>query len=226
MSSLLLFLSCNEHYNYNDIESIEKHTIKKTLNLDDLSKAKRLIESLIIKNRDELSKKNDTSIFDKYSKWSDELGSNITLDSRLEDRMNNDYNENINFLINNGLISIQEKNAIENLKNNLNSNLSFNSSINNFISELNILNLNTEKVENYINFVNSLIIVDHLEPQYFNANTGSRSTLFGSCLSASIGLGIAFVGLATLEVGSAGLATGVAAAGFIWASGEWGAACK
>ncbi|MFL0152888.1 hypothetical protein V2632_16610, partial [Tenacibaculum maritimum] len=105
LSSLLLFLSCNEHYNYNDIESIEKHTIKKTLNLDDLSKAKRLIESLIIKNRDELSKKNDTSIFDKYSKWSDELGSNITLDSRLEDRMNNDYNENINFLINNGLIS-------------------------------------------------------------------------------------------------------------------------
>ncbi|MFL0093053.1 hypothetical protein, partial [Tenacibaculum maritimum] len=56
--------------------------------------------------------------------------------------------------------------------------------------------------------------------------SGSRSTLFGSCLSASIGLGIAFVGLATLEVGSAGLATGVAAAGFIWASGEWGAACK
>ena len=50
--------------------------------------------------------------------------------------------------------------------------------------------------------------------------------LFGSCASASVGLGIAFLGLATLTAASGGLATGVAVGGFIWASGEWGAACK
>jgi len=67
------------------------------------------------------------------------------------------------------------------------------------------------------------------DPDYFkDSNSTSKSTglFFGSCLSASIGVEIAFGGLVTIEVGSCGAATAFAIAGFIWASSEWGAGCK
>ncbi|WP_347053739.1 hypothetical protein [Flavobacterium olei] len=62
---------------------------------------------------------------------------------------------------------------------------------------------------------------------YKGSNLTSKISgeLFDSYLSASIGVGIVFVGLATIELRSFGAATGVSVAGFIWASAEWGAAC-
>jgi hypothetical protein len=65
------------------------------------------------------------------------------------------------------------------------------------------------------------------DPDFFKGGSiTGKSALFGSCLSASIGVGIAFVGLATIEVGSFGVATGACVAGFLWTAAEWGAACK
>ncbi len=56
-------------------------------------------------------------------------------------------------------------------------------------------------------------------------NIMAGSGFWSGCGGATVGLVFGFAGLATLEVGSGGLATGIVVGGWLAASSAWGAAC-
>jgi hypothetical protein len=56
-------------------------------------------------------------------------------------------------------------------------------------------------------------------------NIMAGSGFWSGCGGATVGLAFGFAGLATLEVGSGGLATGIVVGGWLAASSAWGAAC-
>lgn len=140
--------------------------------------------------------------------------------------MDNSYEENIKLLRDLNLISLSEIRVIDKFTKQISTTHNFEKSINDFSKSILNLTLSITKKQKYINFIDGLRILNQMEPEYFKDSLTPEDALFGSCLSASIGVGIAFVGLATIEVGSFGLATGAAVVGFIWASAEWGKACK
>ncbi|WP_127340645.1 hypothetical protein [Flavobacterium cupreum] len=150
----------------------------------------------------------------------------MKIDSGTLSIMDNSYEENIKLLKDLNLISPLEITVIDNFSKQINTTHNFEKSINDFSKSILNLPLSITKKQKYINFIDGLRILNQMEPEYFKDSLTPEDALFGSCLSASIGVGIAFVGLATIEVGSFGLATGAAVVGFIWASAEWGKACK
>lgn len=150
----------------------------------------------------------------------------MKIDSRTLSIMDNSYQENIKLLKDLNLIDPLEIPIIDNLNKQIHTTHNFETSINDFSKSILNLPLPIIKKQKYINFIDGLRILNQMEPEYFKDSLTPEDALFGSCLSASIGVGIAFVGLATIEVGSFGLATGAAVVGFIWASAEWGKACK
>jgi hypothetical protein len=152
---------------------------------------------------------------------------NIKIDmaAGLEVVMDNSYEQNIQLLKNKNLISEQEIKISDNFKNQLINTSNFNLSISNFETSIKKLPLSTIKLQKYMAIIDGLKVLNTSYPDYFSNKLQPGDPFFGSCASASVGLGIAFVGLATIEVGSFGLATGIAVGGFLWASAEWGAAC-
>ncbi|PJJ07108.1 hypothetical protein CLU83_0253 [Flavobacterium sp. 1] len=126
------------------------------------------------------------------------------------------------------LFTTQELATVSTLKDELLNTKNFDTSISHFESAILLLPMSSKKLQRFYNFIDGLKVINNYDPDFFKGVTltsKKNGGFFGSCASASIGVGIAFVGLATIEVGSFGAATGVAVAGFIWASAEWGAAC-
>ncbi|AZA47750.1 hypothetical protein EG346_05895 [Chryseobacterium carnipullorum] len=95
-----------------------------------------------------------------------------------------------------------------------------------FERNIGTLTLSEKKKQIFSNFVDTLTLINYNTPNYFEVASSTTGRLFGSCLSATIGFGIAAGCLATIEVGSWGTATVLTCAGYVWASGEWVAACR
>ncbi|WP_149206297.1 hypothetical protein [Flavobacterium johnsoniae] len=152
----------------------------------------------------------------------------IEIDSRTSHILDQTYEQNIQYLNDLNLFTSTELATVTIFKDELLNTKNFDTSITNFENAILSLPMTNKKLQRFYNFIDGLKVMNEYDPDFFKGNsfTSKSNGLFGSCLSASIGVGIAFVGLATIEVGSFGLATGVAVAGFIWASAEWGAACK
>ncbi|MEO7976908.1 hypothetical protein [Flavobacterium sp.] len=152
----------------------------------------------------------------------------IEIDDRTAPILDQTYEENIQYLDDLNLFSTEELAIVTALKDDLESTNNFNISISKFEHSILALPMTNNKLQRFYNFIDALKVMNNFDPLFFNGGsiTGKSGKLFGSCLSASIGVGIAFVGLATIEVGSFGTATAFAVVGFVWASAEWGAACK
>lgn len=152
----------------------------------------------------------------------------IEIDSRTAQILDQTYEQNIQYLKDLHLFNNQELAAVTAFKDELLNTRNFNNSISHFESSILLIPMTNKKLQRFYNFIDGLKAMNDYDPNFFKGDgltSKSNGGLFGSCLSASIGVGIGFVGLATIEVGSFGTATGVAVAGFIWASAEWGAAC-
>jgi hypothetical protein len=152
----------------------------------------------------------------------------IQIDSRTSQILDQTYEENMQYLKDLHLFSLNELEAVTVFKDELIKTKNFKTSILHFENAILLLPMTKKKLQRFYNFIDGLKAMNNYDPDFFKGNINSKSTgrVFGTCLSASIGVGIAFAGLATIEVGSFGAATGIAVAGFIWASAEWGAACK
>lgn len=166
-----------------------------------------------------------------YEEYQDLLGMQgitIQIDDRTALILDQTYEENMQYMSDLHLFTAQELATVDTLKNELFNTKDFNTSIAHFENAILLLPLTIKKLQRFYNFIDGLKVMNAYDPDFFKGLTlTSKRTggLFGSCLSASIGLGFAFAGLATIEVGSFGIATGACVAGFIWASAEWGAAC-
>ncbi|MFB9107152.1 hypothetical protein [Flavobacterium gyeonganense] len=152
----------------------------------------------------------------------------IEIDDRTAPILDQTYEENIQYLDDLNLFSTEELAIVTAFKDDLESTNNFNISISKFEHAILALPMTNNKLQRFYNFIDALKVMNNFDPLFFNGGriTGKSGKLFGSCLSATIGVGIAFVGLATIEVGSFGTATAFAVVGFVWASAEWGAACK
>ncbi|WP_281633398.1 hypothetical protein [Flavobacterium luteolum] len=152
----------------------------------------------------------------------------VEIDYRTEHILDKTYEENIEYLKQLNLYSENELAAITAFKDELINTKNFKTSIFHFENAILLLPMTQKKLQRFYNLIDGLKVINAYDPEFFTKDSyTSKSTgFFGSCLSASIGLGAAFVGLATIQVGSFGVSTGVTVAGFIWASAEWGAACK
>jgi hypothetical protein len=151
----------------------------------------------------------------------------IEIDPRTVHILDQTYEENVQYMKDLHLFSDSEIAAVTIFKNELLNTNDFATSIFHFEKAISILPMTNAKSQRFYNFIDGLKAMNAYDPNYFKGTLTAKSNggLFGTCLSASIGVGIAFVGLATIEVGSFGVATGVCVAGFIWASAEWGKAC-
>lgn len=197
--------------------------------------------SKIIKTKDNQVKVKKSSLTNKtfieaapeepYLEYKDLISTQdlrIEIDSRTSHILDQTYEQNIQYLNDLHLFSTNELAAVTVFKDELLNTQNFDISILHFENAILLLPMTSKKLQRFYNFIDGLKVMNAYDPDYFKGGgtTKITSRLFGSCLSASIGVGIAFVGLATIEVGSYGTATGFAVAGFIWASAEWGAACK
>lgn len=164
-----------------------------------------------------------------YTQYRDLLATkniNIDIDARLDHIINNTFEENMQYVSDLHLYTANEIAAITAFKNELESSQNFQTSIANFENAILQLPLTFNKYQRFYYLIDALKAMYLYDPATFSGESVPTARLFGSCLSASIGLGAAFAGLAMIQVGSFGASTGLTVASFIWASAEWGAACK
>ncbi|MBB6331402.1 hypothetical protein HNP24_002352 [Chryseobacterium sediminis] len=164
--------------------------------------------------------------YDIYSQWLQQKKINAQLDPNLKSMMSFSYEENIAYLLKNNYLNTAEAEIINKLNTDLLNSVQLDVALSNFERSIGTLTLSEKKKEIFSNFVDALTIIDYNNPGYFEVNTSTTGRLFGSCLSATIGFGITAACLATVEVGSWGSATVLTCAGYVWASGEWVAACR
>jgi len=236
--SIFLISSCDnkeENLTQNKEQSIHRLTNEDIAKISNLIKIK---DTEVQAKKANLKSKTYTETFpeptpaEPYLEYVDLLAAEnlkIEVDFRTAHILDQTYEQNIQYLNDLQLFSTNELAAVTAFKDELLNTKDFNTSIFNFENAILLLPMTNKKLQRFYNLIDGLKVMNAYDPEYFKGNyLTSKSTggLFGSCLSASIGVGIAFVGLATIEIGSFGAATGVAVAGFIWASAEWGAACK
>jgi hypothetical protein len=148
----------------------------------------------------------------------------VDMDPRLEFIFGNSYQQNIQFLKSRNVITDSEIKVVDNFKNQLITTSNFNLSIINFETEIKKLPLTTIKLQKYANLIDGFKVLNNAYPGYFK-NLNPNDPITTECAEATIALGIAFVGLVTIEVGTFGVATAVAVAGFIYASALYGKYC-
>jgi hypothetical protein len=221
LSTVILFSSCSQSTD----EKINDANAYKKLSLEQLQNASKKISRISIIGKNLKNARVGVSAYEVFNNWAEEQNIDLQLDPSLELMIDETYENNINDLVSTNQINLTEKQVIDNYKNSLETGMSFDLATDNFVSAISALNLSPEKLQAYYNFVDAVSILNYMEPTFYTVNPNATSRLFGTCLSASIGVGIAFVGLATLTAASGGLATGATVVGFIWASAEWGAAC-
>lgn len=229
---LFLISSCEtkEDSLSNDTKAIHRLTDEDIVTVSNAIKAK---DAQLAAKRIGLANKSLTEApieqpYEEYQELIAVQDLSIQIDDRTAHILDQTYEENIQYLSNLHLFTAQELATVTTLKNELLNTKNFNTSIAHFESAILSLPMTNKKLQRFYNFIDGLKAMNAYDPEFFKGATltSKSNGVFGSCLSASIGVGIAFVGLATIEVGSFGAATGVAVAGFIWASAEWGAACR
>lgn len=166
------------------------------------------------------------SPYDVYLQWLQKENINANLDPSLKSMMSYSYEENIDYLLKNNYLNTSEVNVINKLNNDLLSGKELDIALSDFERNIGALTLSEKKKQIFSNFVDTLTLINYNTPNYFEVAPSTTGRLFGSCLSATIGFGIAAGCLATIEVGSWGTATVLTCAGYVWASGEWVAACR
>lgn len=230
-SSIFLISSCSDNK--------EESLTDKTENIHRLTDQDIIKVSEVIKTKNaEIQAKKNSAInknsiesapYTPYEEYQGLLaGKNLSIeiDDRMVHILDQSYEENLQYLNNLHIFSDNEIAIVNTFKDELENSKNFNTSISHFESAILSIPMTTKKMQRFYNFIDALKAMYAFDPYFFSGSITAKSSLFGSCLSASIGVGLAFVGLATIEVGSFGAATAVAVAGFIWASAEWGAACK
>lgn len=139
----------------------------------------------------------------------------------------NSIEENINFAVNSGIYSKGEINALNNLSANIlrtDATMStFGQVIFKFQDDISKLNLSKEKSDFYESYFSALDLLNKTHPETYGY---TQKKITKSCAIATAGLVVAFAGLATLEVGSGGLATGIVIAGWLLACASWGDSCN
>ncbi|WP_278354361.1 hypothetical protein [Chryseobacterium gleum] len=166
------------------------------------------------------------SPYDIYLQWLQQEKINAQLDPNLKSMMSFSYEENIAYLVKNNYLNETEADLINKLNTDLLNGVQLDTALSNFERSTGTLELSDKKKEIFSNFVDALTLINYNTPGYFEVAPSTTGRLFGSCLSATIGFGIAAACLATVEVGSWGSATVLTCAGYVWASGEWVAACR
>ena len=230
---LFLISSCEtkEDSIGNDTKAIHRLTDD---DITTVSNAIKIKDAQLKAKRINLANKNLTlgpieNPYEEYQELLEVQDLTIQIDDRTAHILDQTYEENIQYLSDLHLFTAQELATVTTLKNELLSTKNFNTSITHFESAILLLPMTNKKLQRFYNFIDGLKVMNDYDPDFFrgvNLTAKSNGGFFGSCLSATIGVGIAFVGLATINVGSFGAATGFAVVGFVWASAEWGAACR
>jgi hypothetical protein len=139
-----------------------------------------------------------------------QYGTNYMFDDKLYSL--NDNNEDVNFeiAINSGFIKSEDKEMINQLSADI-ENVGFESAISKFQDKINIGNFSELKTGQFNQFILCLQQINHDDATIFARN-------HFDCGLAILGFACAFIGLATLEVGTGGLATAGVVVGYCAAS--------
>lgn len=223
-SVVLLFTSCTET-GFTTGENLKSasvisNSLTNKATQEDVNKLYEL-KSYALNNKS--SPQNNLTI---YTNWLNLNGIQLKVSdvNTLKAVMNtNTIQQNINIAINSGKYSRGEITAITKFSNSAKNNteLTFGDVVNQFKSDINKLNLSSDKLTFYNDYFNSL---DNLSEAYPNVY-GYSKKMTKSCAIATAGLVVAFAALATIEVGTLGLGTGIAVAGWLLACASWGDAC-
>lgn len=227
-ASTILFISCSQTGTFEDqnITNQNLSIVKREVNESDVSKflelekyafsneAENLDNFTIFKN---FLAKNNVSI--NYIGFADE--------NSLKAVMTNSLQENINIALNSGNFTDREIVEIEKFIANItdeNSDRIYSDVLKEFETSISNLNLSKDRLAFYDSYFTALKILAKAHPEIYNYSTTVQNA--NRCSLWDHGsLALAFIGLATLEVGSGGMATGVAVAGWLYASASWGRAC-
>ena len=227
LSVSVLVTSCSQTDSFQkDNSAIAKIT--------DLS-AQRIVSSVDVSKIYELkrfalsnnpSPENNLNIYQNWLSQND-THLNITNNEEFKKVMtSNSIEENINFAVNSGKYSTGEINALQNLRANISSTdpsmSTFGQVIFKFQDDINKLTLTKEKTDFYESYFSALDLLNKTHPETYGY---SQSKMTKSCAIATAALVVAFAALATVEVGSFGLATGLVVAGWLLACAGWGDAC-
>ena len=212
LASLVLFVSCSQ----DDNDSVQK--------FDDasLKLAKSQLDNLTFTANIGSDVDMNHQLMDYFQSQNN---INIEFSNALYELNEKTTNEKVEIALETGVLNQEDLTLIVNLENNL-KNDNFDNVIYNFEESILNLNLSNEKFEIYNTFVNALKLTNSTDSSLFQSNDYSAKSLDFDCALATIAFAAAAVGLATLEVGTAGLATAGVVVGYIAASTALVRACK
>lgn len=212
MASLILFISCGQENL--QIENKEQAFDGRSLNL-----AKNQLDGFNLNSTKSSDNVKNHQIMD-YMQAQNNVS--IVFSESLYELNDKTTDEKISIALQSGVLNQSDLDLIGNLELNLR-NDNFENVISNFENEIINLNLSDEKFEVFNTFVNSLKLSNSLDSTIFQSNDYAKDF---DCVLATIAFAAAAVGLATLEVGSGGLATAAVVVGYIAASAAWVRACR
>lgn len=212
LASLVLFVSCSQY----DNENIQK--------FDDasLNIAKSQLDNFTLTAK----KSSDADMNHQIMNYFENQNNvNLEFSNTLYELNEKTTDKKIEIALQSGILNQEDLTLIQNLENNL-KNDNFSSVISNFEENVLSLNLSNEKFEVYNTFVNALKLTNTIDSSLFRSNDYAAKSFDFDCVLATVAFAAAAVGLATLEVGTGGLATAAVVVGYIAASAAWVKACR
>ena len=207
-----MFVSCNQ-YDGENIQKFDDTSFKLDKNqLDNfkLRQDKSLDVNVNYQIMDYFQEQNNIDI--KFSNDLYELNKKTT-------------SEKFEIALQTGVLNQEDMNRIKNLEKSLRVD-GFNNVIINFEKDILSLHLSNKKFKIYTIFLNALRLINYNDSMLFKSNSYLAKRLDLDCWLAGIAFAAACVGLATLEAGTAGLATAAVVVGYIAASTALVRACK
>lgn len=211
-SILLLYVSCNQ-YESDNIQKFDEKSYKLAKN--------QLNGYTLIDNKVSGNYMNHEIM--EYLQQQNNV--NIEFSNKIYELNNKTTDEKIELILKTGVFNQVDLELIQSLENRLKMN-NFDNAISKFEETIINRNFSKEKFETYNTLVNVLKLINSMDASLFQIKEYSAKNLNFDCVLATIAFGAACVALATLEVGTGGLATAAVVVGYIAASAAWVRACK
>lgn len=227
-SFLILFTACNE----TELSEIQQNSILQNSSLTSREATQYDVDRILELETEGLkNESNPDNNFDTYNKWLSTNNLSIKYlgfseSSDLKKSMTNTLAQNFEDAKNSGNYSVEEITVLDKFYANLTvstSTKTFADVIAEFKSDVSQLTLSPAKRDFYDAYFTALNILNKVHPEIYIYTEFVANT--NRCILATAGLVVAFGGLATIEVGSFGAATGFAVAGWFLACAAWGREC-